>query len=285
MKNIPPRVHVLLARDTPLAAVIRRGPAKVACVVAWNRANDTFTVGDWVRSRVYEDQSDISPDGKYLIYTANNGLYQEGSAAQWTAISIVPHLKPLLHWQEKGVASAGGLFTGPRSYWLNDARHPLAVKPETFVRDHSLDTSRLINGKRIPVYAIRLGLNGWKKVATPKEIKTPSTSFEKQLPGGWTLIKHVNDDPNPQENVFGETHTLSNEALAIQRHRPFWEWADWDRHRLVWIERGKLWAATLGPENLTDAKLLKDFDEYKFDPNLVVIGPLSPKQESRRPRR
>ncbi len=278
MKNIPSRVHVLLARDTPLAAVIRRGPAKVACVVAWNRATDTFTLGDWVKARLYEDQSDISPDGKYLIYTANNGLYQEGCSAQWGAISIVPHLKPLLHWQEKGVASAGGLFTGLRSYWLNDARHPMPLKPEAFVRDQSLDVSRLINGKRTSVYAIKLGLNGWTKSATPREINTSSASFEKKLPGGWTLTKHVNNDPNPQENVFTESHTLSNEAHAIHRHRPLWEWADWDRHRLVWAERGKLWAANLGQENLTDAKILKDFDEYKFDPDLVEISPLSPRQ-------
>ena len=281
IKNIPPRVHVLLARDTPLAAVIRRGPAKVACVVAWDRSTDTFTLGNWVKARLYEDQSDISPDGKYLLYTANNGLYQEGAVAQWSAISKVPSLKPLLYWQEKGAASAGGLFTGDRTYWLNDARHPMSVKPESFVRDHSFDTSRLIHGKRTSVYAIKLGLNGWTKIATPAGINTASTSFEKKLPGGWRLIKHVNDDPDPQENIFGEAHTFANDVHAIHQHRPLWEWADWDRHRLVWTERGKLWAANLGEKGLTDAKILKDFDEYKFDPDLVVVSPLSPKPERR----
>jgi hypothetical protein len=41
MKPKPPaRLHVILAREAPLAVAIRRGPAKQVCTVLWNRRTD-----------------------------------------------------------------------------------------------------------------------------------------------------------------------------------------------------------------------------------------------------
>ena len=71
MKPKPPaRLHVILAREAPLAVVIRRGPAKQVCTVLWNRRTDEFTLGQWLKGRIYEDRCDLSPDGRYFIYFA-----------------------------------------------------------------------------------------------------------------------------------------------------------------------------------------------------------------------
>ena len=47
MKPTPPaRLHVILAGEAPLAAVIRSGPAKQVCTILWNRRTDEFILGE-----------------------------------------------------------------------------------------------------------------------------------------------------------------------------------------------------------------------------------------------
>ena len=47
MKTIHPRLHVILARESPEAVVIRRGPSKCTAVIGWNRETDHFSIGQW----------------------------------------------------------------------------------------------------------------------------------------------------------------------------------------------------------------------------------------------
>jgi len=67
MPSFPARIHILLARDSPSAVVIRRGPSKSVCTMLWNRRTDKFTLVQWMRGRVYERRADLSPDGLYFI--------------------------------------------------------------------------------------------------------------------------------------------------------------------------------------------------------------------------
>src|SRR5215470_7646047 len=73
MPAFPARLHVLLARDARLGVVIRRGPSRSVCTLLWDRKTDKFQLGQWMRGRIYERRSDLSPDGKHLIYFAMNG--------------------------------------------------------------------------------------------------------------------------------------------------------------------------------------------------------------------
>src|SRR5215471_5847626 len=93
MGAFPARLHVLLARDTRLGVVIRRGPSRSVCTLLWNRKTDEFTMGQWLRGRIYERRSDLSPDGKHLIYFAMNGKWTSEAKGSWTAISQAPFLK------------------------------------------------------------------------------------------------------------------------------------------------------------------------------------------------
>src|SRR5687768_14929084 len=82
--KFPARLHVLLARDTQVALVIRRGPSKSVCTVLWNRDRDTFKLGPWLRGRIYERRCDVSPDGQHFIYFAMNGCWQSETKGSWT---------------------------------------------------------------------------------------------------------------------------------------------------------------------------------------------------------
>ena len=66
----PARLHTILARRGPNAVIFRRGPSDKVAVVGWDRSNDTFTLGQWLRGRIYPLRCDLSPKGEYLIYFA-----------------------------------------------------------------------------------------------------------------------------------------------------------------------------------------------------------------------
>lgn len=70
--RIPPRLHVILAREAPKAVVFRRGPSGRVCTVGWDLETDTFTMGQWLKGRIYEYRSDLSPDGSLMIYFATD---------------------------------------------------------------------------------------------------------------------------------------------------------------------------------------------------------------------
>lgn len=93
--KFPARLHVLLAQDAKVGLVIRRGPSKLVCTVLWNRERNTFKLGQWMRGRIYERRSDLSPDGKHFIYFAMNGKWESETKGAWTAISRVPYLNAL----------------------------------------------------------------------------------------------------------------------------------------------------------------------------------------------
>lgn len=69
-EKVPARLHAILARRGSNAVVFRRGPSDKAAVIGWDRSNDTFTLGQWLRGRIYPLRCDLSPSGKYLIYFA-----------------------------------------------------------------------------------------------------------------------------------------------------------------------------------------------------------------------
>src|SRR6185503_18327513 len=112
----PARLHVLLARDKPLGVVMRRGPSRKFCTLLWDLRTDEFDMGQWVNARLYPLRSDLSPDGRYLIYFALNGRWQSETRGSYTAVSRAPYLKALTLYPKGDAWGGGGLWTGPKTY-------------------------------------------------------------------------------------------------------------------------------------------------------------------------
>ena len=74
MTEFPPRLHVLLASRAKVGVVIRRGPSRSVATFLWDRTNDAFSIGQWLRGRIYERRSDLSPTGKRFL-VANPHLH------------------------------------------------------------------------------------------------------------------------------------------------------------------------------------------------------------------
>ena len=69
---VPARLHVILAREASKAVIFRRGPSDQVCTLGWDLVTDTFAMGQWLKGRIYEYRSDLSPDGELMIYFATD---------------------------------------------------------------------------------------------------------------------------------------------------------------------------------------------------------------------
>jgi hypothetical protein len=264
------RIHALLAREAPLGLIIRRGPSKQVCTLLWDRRRDEFKVGQWLKGRIYERRCDLSPDGKYFIYFAMNGRWQSQAQGAWTAISRAPYLKASAIFPKGDCWHGGGLFTGRISYWLNNGHgHSVLRDTKEVHRDLEFRPSEYFGGECLGVYYPRLLRDGWtlverKNLAELKDVDV----FEKSLPEGWVLRKlaHAETGAPPGKGCYWDEHELVHSASDERLPCPDWEWAEFDRQRLVWAAQGKLFAAKIRKKGLGSESLLFDFNEMSFEP-------------------
>lgn len=274
MATFPARIHVLLARNARTALVLRRGPAKAVCAIGWDRARDTFSVGQWLRGRIYEQRSDLSPDGKHAIYFAMNGHWRSRARGAWTAVSRAPYLTAIALYAKGDCWHGGGLFVDDKSYWLNDGYGHTALETTTEVRRADPAPYAAVHGGECwGVYFNRLNRDGW--TARPDlsiNIRAAATTvFEKPLWHGWTLRKlaHATVHKTPGKAVYYDEHELVGPRAELLRHT--WEWADIDGDRLSWAEAGKLYAGRITrasaklDEPLEDVRMLHDFNAMTFE--------------------
>src|ERR1044072_1506626 len=107
--QFPARVHALIPQNGKTAVVIRRGPSKRVCILSWNTETDEVSVSQWLKGRIYERRSDISPDGKYWAYFAMNGQWESEVKGAWTAIARTPWLKAISLFAKGDCWFGGGL--------------------------------------------------------------------------------------------------------------------------------------------------------------------------------
>ena len=262
MKKIPPRIHVLLARESPMAVVIRRGPSKQTAVLGWDRRTDTFKIAQWLKGRIYSFRCDISPNGEHWIYFALK------SGQTWTVMAKTPWLKALDFYPKGDAWEGGGLFVSDASYWLNDRF--FTEKPE------QRKTSRMKvltgkgayppvtdNGECLGIYFRRLLRDGWVAQATPKQ----GVEFRKPLNANWALVKVVcaTLEHGEGKGVYYEGHALLNVATGGVLPHENWEWADIDGGRLVWAEKGCIRCATMTEQGLGEPRDLFDCNALAFE--------------------
>ena len=267
--SFPARLHVLLASRASSAVVLRRGPSNAVCSVLWNRANDRFRLGQWLRGRIYERRSDISPDGRHMIYFARGGKRAVETRGSWTAISRVPYLHAVTLFGKGDCWCGGGLFTSDSTYWLNDGCGHFLVRDSREVsRDLRFKPRGRYGGECPGVYYVKLQRDGWTLRDTLSAGYFDALAvFEKPVPPGWILRKYAHAETGAPagKGCYWDEHELEHPASGIRIPLPDWEWADWDRARLVWARNGCLHAGTLSGGGLQDERTLFDFNSMKFE--------------------
>ncbi len=266
---IPPRLHVLLARESETAVVFRRGPSRHMAVYAWDRSDDTVRVGQWLKGRIYERRCDLSPDGRHLIYFAADTRGHREVYGGWTAISRAPYLKALTLLAKGDSWHGGGLFTDNTRYWLNDGYgHEVRHEVGELTRDTDFRWHERYGGECPGVYYIRLQRDGWRMAGVRDETEQSATVvFEKPLGPALILrrLAHAGLGHPPGRGVYHDTHELVRTDTGAVTAQPDWEWADRDGERLAWAAAGRLFAAPLQPDGPGEARCLHDFATAAFE--------------------
>ncbi len=78
--------------------------------IAWNRVDDTFIKGQYMKGRIYKESCDLSPDGKHFIYASLCYDNKSALSGNLTSISRIPFLKGLTIY-DAFLYQYGGIFT------------------------------------------------------------------------------------------------------------------------------------------------------------------------------
>lgn len=235
------RLHVLLRPESDVALVIRQGPSQLFCTIGWDLTRDDLRVGQWCKHKLYPERCDISPDGKWLIYFALNGRWNSETLGAWTALSRVPYLKAVKIWPQGNTWGGGGSM-------YSIEQEPSAVRPEPPLPPNV----HLLFGRGRRDRIVR---DGWRKTDGGKG------RFHKQWSDDWTLSK------KQRGNTYHEEHQLLGKDQQII-DLPDWEWAEVDaaRDRLVWAEKGAIYATQDKVNPLAGARLIFDTNPMRFEP-------------------
>jgi hypothetical protein len=266
-RSVPPRLHVVLARDSKSAVVFRRGPSRYTATIGWDRKTDQFQVGQWLHGRIYERRADLSPDGKHLIYFAMNGRWSSAVKGSWTAISRAPYLKAVSLYAKGDCWHGGGLFLSRNEFWLNDGYgHEPHEEDPRLLRSLTYPWHEHYGGECLGVYFVRLQRDGWAmKCTSPDENGGQTTVFEKRVSGHWLLRKHAHatSDHPVGRGVYFDTHELVNVRTHESVSKEAWEWADVDGDRIVWAAAGCISAGRLEAKGVRQERTLFDFSSLQ----------------------
>lgn len=152
------RIHLLPAKDVPVVIVIRRKPSKLFHILKWNTREDTLESGSWFKGTVVPFKSDVSFDGKWMVYLAMGA-----SGETWSGICSTPWLKTSSDWSYCGFVYGGG-------YW---ARRDRLLISEAPFRDKTGDdqypfTVEELAEERTGLGSVlyrRMERDGWERVA------------------------------------------------------------------------------------------------------------------------
>ncbi|WP_341368176.1 hypothetical protein [Yoonia sp. BS5-3] len=94
------RLYLFFATENDTALILRRSGKKMYNLISWDRANDSFVEGQWLRKSVRYEDCALSPDGRHFIYAVHDanpdtratGCYTVLCRAPWfTALALFPH--------------------------------------------------------------------------------------------------------------------------------------------------------------------------------------------------
>ncbi|PYM28392.1 MAG: hypothetical protein DMD80_12200 [Candidatus Rokuibacteriota bacterium] len=109
-----PRLFGVPAARVPVVAVLRRGPSDWSHVGRWDVARGVYEPGAWIRSNLYPQRCDLSPDGRWLCYFTLRGKAAWRAGTTYVAISRLPWLTALAAWGTCGTWTRGAHFIDER---------------------------------------------------------------------------------------------------------------------------------------------------------------------------
>ncbi len=232
-----PRLFGIPATEAPVVAVIRRGPSDWCHVGCWDVEHDRYKPGSWIKGTIYPQKCDLSPDGRWLAYSAMTHPADWPAGNVYEAVSRLPWLSALAAW------NAGTTYTRGIHFTDTPGESTLGA-PD--VGDASPLLARYGLALYRPVQFNVERRRGWtESTDTPDREaggpwdETRTVTMEKPQPGSSDWILHVTGSypglrTSPSWHDPAEYAVSNNNDLTILDDV---QWADWD-------DRGRLLLAT-----------------------------------------
>lgn len=282
------RLDVLIARMTPRAVVLRRGPTRHWRMLAWNLKDDTIEPGQWVKAKIYSRRCDLSPDGEYLAYFAARF---SGPLYSWTAISRPPYFTALALWPKDDAWGGGALFDTSLRLSLNHtSAHSTLKDGYTLQRDMRVAPlgPHSGGGEDYPFFARRMTRDGWifdslerasnawqphgsrfSLILGPPHVRKKPLGpprHKEKLSGHLRVVTHAMFEK--QGRHYGETADIIDADGAVIRDLGRIEWADIDHNGdVLYAIEGRLYRLSRDGSKAIfgAAKLVADLNDMKFE--------------------
>ena len=237
MSTFPARLHVLLARGSSRAVVLRRGPTRAVASFLWDRRDDSFVPGQWLRGRIYERRADLSPDGRFLSYFAHKPSARWSIGEAYVAVSKLPWLTALHAFATCGTWTRGYCFTqDPQAHEVPGLPIPYGLQSIPALQ---FATERRRGWEEAPGCPPREASDAWDQHRNARLVK--------RQPGGdrqlcVESIGHAGGEFGEEQAIDGLRVQYSLEADGELTLLDDVQWADWDRNGrlLVATRTGKL---------------------------------------------
>jgi hypothetical protein len=276
--NASARIWAILARQSDVAVVLRRGPSKQVLLIRWHRGTDAFFPGQWFKGRIYPLRCDLSPSGERFLYFAAD---YKSPYYSWTAISRPPYLTALALWPKGDCWGGGGQFATERKIILNHRPAEMALADQfRLPKPLRLEPfgARSGWGEDSPLHEATLERDGWVLADAGKAVEhsftgpmwytfDPPQTWSKPRPGSKECSLrfmltgyHRRGGPN---RVTEAAVVTGGHSVALGEV----DWADWDTNGdLLYSRDGCLYRQRIERSKLSEPRCLLDTRTYKFRP-------------------
>jgi hypothetical protein len=220
----PPRsrIHLLAAREAPIIVILQRKRAKLFHVITLHTEQHWIGEGSWFRGVLYALDSDVSFDGKFMVYRARGANYQT-----WSGLCRLPWLKTLVHVENP--ITGGGYFSGPndlKTHGWDCSEKVVSSDDIRFTIER--DTKRHFGDELAVIYA-RFERDGFTRLDHPGEEQTD----------GWGR-RPARGYPELQMRCLGYLNSGFRFAITLDEHPNLLvgaDWATWDSGNNLWVAR------------------------------------------------
>ncbi len=261
-------LYAIIARESDSAVIFRRGPTNRVCLIRWDLKRDKFETGQWLAGRIYEEKSDLSPNGELLVYfAAKHGRVGKNAIKTWVAVSRPPYLTALVLWEAIDTYNQISLFESNNvlelwNYNANFITQPaqgfsvpkyLKIRPSSWIGFFY----------KLPDHP-RLVRDGWEVYEGDPVYRASSDTvvYRKNIPGGSrsTCLEMTVGNKKREYSINDQ-----NDILGVLDA----EWADVHKDTVLYSSGGKLFRLkvkrTAKRTELNEPKEIADFNDMKFE--------------------
>jgi hypothetical protein len=228
------KLYCILARSADTAVIFRRGPSKQVRLIKWDLKAHTFELGQWFKGRIYERKSDLSPDGRKLVYFAAK---HKGALPTWIAVSTPPFLTAHVLWRTLGTYNDLSMFGTDRDLALATYRGDSSIEPDI---GFQVPSQLQVRHKPWPGYFHKLAdhdrlvRDGWSVTSGDPLYRgewTEVITYNKAITDGTRSVR-LQMVANAYQNVTYALHQQDGSLVDLSA-----DWAD-VRGKTVFLSRG-----------------------------------------------